>query len=161
MSICQKAGIPWGSFHVSRWPHLRDSPWYSTLTARQKLSICFNMAQKPEHHIVFREIQQTLGRGRSARYNNDGIVIVGTEMPNGITMTFHNRNDPPRLVLGREGLLLQGFPIDVLDAECFTKDGKRIYSETLFQDLAGNMVSTFHTSDAGDSNSNHGRGKLD
>ena len=42
-------------------------------------------------------------------------------------------------------MLLQGFPIAHLDGDSFkavTKDGKRVFSETLFQDLAGNMVST-------------------
>ena len=47
----------------------------------------------------------------------------------------------PRILLGRESLALQGFPIDVLDE--MGDSGKKDYlREPLLTDLAGNMVST-------------------
>ena len=76
MAVCEQYGIPFGTFHVSRWPNLHASPWYSTLSSRQKLSICFSMAQHNDSRIVFRDLQQNgincLGRGRHVGINNAG-----------------------------------------------------------------------------------------
>ena len=45
---------------------------------------------------------------------------------------------PPRCLLGREALALQGFPVNDARTQRIIKD----FSESFLQDLAGNMVST-------------------
>jgi len=45
---------------------------------------------------------------------------------------------PPRCLLGREALVLQGFPVNDKRIQRIIKD----FSESFLQDLAGNMVAT-------------------
>ena len=61
-------------------------------------------------------------------------------MPNQLVFIFYD-NLEPRILLGRESLALQGFPIDVLD-KMGTSPNKDYLKEALLGDLAGNMVST-------------------
>ena len=148
MAICEAHGVEWGSFPASRWPELANSPAFACLSNRQKQAVCFSLAAHPDSKIVFRTIMQTLGQGRTAGRSDDGPykgdVILGTILPNTFMFVF-NGIDPPRYVLGRESLALQCFPIDILGKEGFKKvkeDGSAVFAESLFQDLAGNMVST-------------------
>ena len=74
--------------------------------------------------------------------------MAGTVLPNQMLMAFRQHaggvsalgpaDEPPepRLVLGRENLLLQGFPIDIIEG----MQGN--FKESFLTDLAGNMVST-------------------
>ena len=144
MEFCESRGIPWGTFPVGRWPDLQASPWFETLSSRQKEALCFNLAEYPDKRIVFRNVAQTLGQGRTAGIGLDGKVAVGTVMPSQLTFAFVP-GKLPRRILGRESFLLQGFPIDVLEAECFKrfqKTTKQEFCEGNFQDMAGNMVAT-------------------
>ena len=59
-----------------------------------------------------------------------------TLMPNQV-LFVSDGDKVPRLILGREALALQGFPIDVLDI--MDPDGT-LWSEATLHDLAGNMV---------------------
>ena len=143
MDTCAKHGIAWGTFGVSNWPFLKESPWYSTLCNRQQHALCFSMKENDDARIMFRAVHKTIGRGQHAGKDTTGIVVLGTEMPNQLMFTFAVQ--PPRLVLGRESFWLQGFPIDELEADCFKQvkaHGERVFTESMYQDLAGNMVST-------------------
>ena len=60
-------------------------------------------------------------------------------MPNQVMVVFEPGQEGPRLMLGRESLALQGFPIKIL--ETMDETGK-IWNENTLMSLAGNMVST-------------------
>ena len=68
----------------------------------------------------------------------DNEVIANTCLPQQALMIIDGEREP-RLVLGRESLFLQGFPIDFVD-RIVDRNGQP-FSECLLNDLAGNMVS--------------------
>ena len=87
---------------------------------------------------MLRDCSQSLGRTRVSVFDEGtGRHIAPTVTPGQLMMLFDG-DKSPRLLLGREALWLQGFPIlaksvaPVLESE----------SESFLTDLAGNMVST-------------------
>ena len=140
MEMAESLHIEWGSFPASRWPSLQTSRWFHTLTKRQQAALCFNCAQHDGETVFFRNIAPSFGQGRVAHKGADGRVIAGTIVPNQLVFIFYD-NLEPRILLGRESLALQGFPIDVLD-KMGTSPNKDYLKEALLGDLAGNMVST-------------------
>ena len=82
----------------------------------QQDALSFSLAVDRGDHF-FRDARPSFGRTRvSPSRRAQGIAIAGTCLPNQMLMVFDSK-DPtrePRLVLGRESLLLQGFPIDFL-----------------------------------------------
>ena len=148
IQVCEDAGIPWVTCPVSNWPDVAAPPWYGTLSARQQHAPCFSLKQQPDAGIVFRNIdRRQLGQGRTAGKGPDGKVVLGTISPLRNMFAFTG-DGVPRLVLGRESLALQGFPVMVLDSEAFNRDQPRAkgikpgFMENHLQDIADNMVAT-------------------
>ena len=86
--------------------------------------------------IIVRTIHQSAGH-RLAVKKVDGLGIMHSLMPNQVLFVSKG-GKVPRLLLGREALALQGFPIEVLDI--MDPDGT-LWSEATLHDLAVNMLS--------------------
>jgi hypothetical protein len=128
-------GVPWGSFPPPS--SLKTSPWFSTLTPEQRDALSFSLHYFPKP-LLLRDCGQSLSRVRlSTIEDKTGFHLAPTMMPKQLCMVF-DQVQPPRLLLGREALWLQGFPIG--DAAVARLLGTE--AETFTSDIAGNMVST-------------------
>ena len=87
---------------------------------------------------MLRDCSQSLGRTRVSVFDEETDRHIAPTVTPGQLMMLFDGDETPRILLGREALWLQGFPIleerlaPVLDSE----------SESFLTDLAGNMVST-------------------
>ncbi|CAE7243048.1 unnamed protein product [Symbiodinium sp. KB8] len=93
---------------------LQENPWFGLLTAREKDCLQLSRAAAPQ-----------------ANKNH----IAPTMMPGQLLWT--ELTDPPRLVLGQEALMLQGFPISKFLAQV---DDEQRPTQAFMQDLAGNAM---------------------
>ena len=112
---------------------MKESPWWPTLTAEQQDSLIFSLALDKENKL-YRDVLWSIGKVRVSQIAPSGHVSF-TVMPKQIVMIFPSEGTP-RLQLGREAMLLQGFPLP-------QNLGKSLgeFAESLWHDLAGNMVS--------------------
>ncbi len=131
----QAAGQRWGAQHPP--DRMARSPWYKTLTSREQGCLLFKLAEGGDR--VMWNLSQTVHRISCSKLIVEGDQkrhVAPTLLPNQ-TMWIDIERSQPRVMLGREALLLQGFPLcrvaPLLDAGGF--------SERFLQDLAGNMVS--------------------
>ena len=137
MEVAKQHGVQWGSFPPS--VTLAADAWFQTLTRQQQDVVTYSLKVNPDK-LLFRDVGQSFGQ---ARVSTLAVSADGTEhcaaavLPNQMMMVFADGH-PHRLLLGREALVLQGFP-----------SGKQSLSEliektpeALMADLAGNMVST-------------------
>ena len=139
MEIAQARGVQWGSFSPS--PIMRSDAWFQTLTKQQQDAACFSLKSRPDP-VLFRDVSQSLGQTRlsSTRFaegREEPTHCAATVLPAQSLMVFAP-GQPFRLLLGREALVLQGFPSQ--DATLSKLIGS--FSEVQMADLAGNMVST-------------------
>ena len=123
-------GVSWGETQPPA--EVKDSPWWPTLTAEQQDSCRFSLAMDPRPCLM-RDVLWSIGRVRLSKKEPSGHVSF-TVIPKQVVMLFPD-DRIPRLQLGREAMLLQGFPLPKLDSPI--KD----VSEVMWHDLAGNMVS--------------------
>ena len=93
------------------------------------------MVQYPEETILLRNVTPTLGQWGAVAAGEDGKLVANYTV--GQTMVFDGLKEP-RLLLGQENLLLQGFPINILP----NLPNPKCFSEHLLMDLAGNMCTT-------------------
>ena len=124
-------GLRWGDRQPPK--EMKESPWWQTLTAEQQDSLTHSLAEDKEN-ILLRDVLWSIGKVRRSKKEPSGHVSF-TVMPKQIVMIFPSEGTP-RLQLGREAMLLQGFPLP-------QNLGKSLgeFAESLWNDLAGNMVS--------------------
>ena len=83
--------------------------------------------------MLFRDVRQSCSRMRAPTFGSDGQHLSFTVTPGQVTVVFQEA-EKPRLLLGEEAMVLQGFPIakvsDLVDRT----------SNHVMADLAGNMV---------------------
>ena len=101
----QVHGLRWGDVKVPR--AAQDSPWLTTLSGLQKHALTFSYAEQPEN-IIFRDISQSLSRIRCSRLRGN-CHIAFCQMPAQVVWVEVPKQQQ-RLLLGREALLLQGYP---------------------------------------------------
>ena len=80
-----------------------------------------------------RDVSQSITRIPVSKTTSDGKHLAPTQLPRAITWIEPPVN-MPRLQLGRESLMLQGFPVASASGLVART------SESLMQDLAGNMM---------------------
>ena len=122
-------GLRWGETQPPK--EVGDSPWWPTLSAEQRDSCMFSLAVDDKHYLM-RDLFWSIGKVRTSSFGPSGHVSF-TVLPKQLVMIFPS-DGSPRLQLGREAMLLQGFPLP--------KPGSPIadVSENLWHDFAGNMV---------------------
>ena len=113
-----------------------------TLTAQQRDAVCFSLKTRPAH-ALFRDVSQSLGQTRvsstrsAEKSDEEPTHCASTVLPMQMLMVFAPEQ-PFRLLLGREALVLQGFP----SQDPTLSELIRAFTENQMADLAGNMVST-------------------
>ncbi len=131
----QAAGQRWGAQHPP--DRVAASPWYKTLSGREQGNLLFKLAEGDARAMW--NLSQTVHRVNCSSSTEEGGItrhVAPTMLPGQVLWLDIGHGDP-RLLLGREALLLQGFPLcrvaHLLDSATF--------SERFLQDLAGNMFS--------------------
>ena len=123
-------GVSWSSIQPPE--RLKSSPWFHTLSAQQKqvaaYSLCTDTAP-----VLFRDISQSCGRVRCSMFGDARQHLSFTVTPAQVALVFKD-NETPRLLLGEEAMLLQGFPIAAVS------DLVKNTANHVIADLAGNMV---------------------
>ena len=133
METAQQRGVQWGSFALP--PAVKVDAWYRTLTRQQQDAVAFSLRVNPED-LLFRDVSQSLGQTRLSTRSAEGHCAAAV-LPNQMMMVFAPGH-PFRLLLGREALVLQGFPSE----DPTLSELIAAFSEAQMADLAGNMVST-------------------
>ena len=140
MDAAMQRGVQWGSFGPP--PGAKADAWFNTLTKQQQDAVSFSLRVNPDD-LLFRDVSQSLGLTRlstrsAAQDSANGYRhCAAAVLPNQMMMVF-TAGHPFRLLLGREALVLQGFPSEDPSLSELIASA----SEAQMADLAGNMVST-------------------
>ena len=134
VALCSSRGLDWGSLQAP--PEVRASPWYDTLSSEQRDSLLFSLATRAQSdRTVFRDIGWSPAKVRHSTANDAQKQVATTQLPKQVNWIIDGRN-VPRLQLGREAFLFQGFPT------ARVQQLVDVTSERLMGDIAGNMMST-------------------
>ena len=111
MNKASGLSVPWGTF--SPPADLKESAWFATLTPEQQDALSFSFHQTPGR-LLLRDCRNTLGRVRVSTFDS-GKHRAQTMVPSQLLIVFDGVQ-PPRCLLGREALALQGFPVITMHA---------------------------------------------
>ena len=109
MKFAQSLGVVWSK---PAGPHLQNNPWYHTLNAREKNALPLLQAQMPAKLSMVRDLSQSIARANVQTWQEDVRRHVGPTLLSRMVLWLENHKDPGngRIMLGREALVLQGFP---------------------------------------------------
>ena len=129
--------------HGLRWGEATEgslkSPWFATITPQQRGTLTFSQKKDPGD-VLFRNIGQSAARVIMSTVQ-DGKHVAPTQLPSqllwiepGLAASGQvgSQTNVGRLLLGREALLFQGYPVPLV------KEAVDTTSESLLADLAGN-----------------------
>ena len=138
MQFAPNHRVRWGQAVPAK---LAANQWYQTLGDREQDAL--SLLQQCTPCIVFRDLSQSIVRGNSNTWRQDSSKhVMSTVLPRMI-LWCEAQN---RLVLGREALLMQGFPVQpflqILAARMETMPLAQQWhpSEALMMGLAGNAM---------------------
>ena len=115
--------------------HVQNSPWYPALCPREKAILGFEMQRRPSAMAV--DVGQSIGRERtSLMLEGNHVFGTITSSQRLILVDPEWSGASPRLLLGREALRIQGFPVDLVQRS-ITESGVKASDAFLFG-LAGN-----------------------
>ena len=100
----QAQGLRWGSRILKD-----DSTWLLTLLPRERDALRFGLSS--DGSVLLRNISQGITRLTSSSFSEDLQVHIAPAMLPSQLLWISRPNVPGRLMIGREALLLQGFPI--------------------------------------------------
>ena len=135
ITLFKELGLRWGAVGVP--DAIAQAPWYSTLTNLQQNALTYSYAQEPTG-TLFRDISQSCARVRCSRAGGDGRHLAFCQMPAQVVW-LEPIHGQPRLQLGRESLLIQGYPTAKIPALVART------SEAVMQGIAGNMMASVVT----------------
>ena len=111
--------------------HLQSNPWYHTLGTRERNALPLLQAQMPRRLSMVRDLSQSIGRANAATWQEDTRQHVCPTLLAKMTLWLERSSDgsKARLLLGREALSLQGFPVyaflEVLGSCAFGADEEK------------------------------------
>ena len=110
MKFAQSLQIMWAQ---PAGEHLQNNPWYHTLGNREKNALPLLQAQMPQRLAMVRDLSQSIGRANCATWQDDLRRHVCPTLLSKMTLWLESSTDSSkaRIMLGREALCLQGFPI--------------------------------------------------
>ena len=117
MRMAAALRVKWGQ---GAQPELLKNPWYATLTDREQDAVPLLQAQLPA--TLMRDLSQSISRANAATWKaEDNKHLAPTMLPKmNVWLEPAGHRKVARLMLGREGLLFQGFPallfLEMLDA---------------------------------------------
>ena len=133
------AGLVWGDSTVQ--PSHRQSPWYDVLSDGAKTALTYSLNVNPD--ALVRDIGQSLNRLRYSKVIPDPMEPESfkhrhfSQMPQ--QQGWITRPGcTPRLMIGRESMMIQGFPIMLPGLE----DLLHRTSETTMMSLGGNAMAS-------------------
>ena len=132
ISLFQGSGLRWGDVKVPR--RVRDTPWFETLPLYMRNILTYSCAEHPQPALN-RDIGQSAGRVRYSKALEDGRYLGYCQMPGQVTW-LEPDDQPPRLMLGRESLLLSGYPIAKIPNTVAQT------TELVMQGISGNMMAS-------------------
>ncbi len=137
MKDFRAAGLRYGVHQCT--PRAQASGWYGALTEREQVALAFSQGVEPK--ALARNISQSVTRvPTSTRLPGPGgsgeVQIAPTFLP-GQVLWLELQTQETRLLLGREALAMQGFPIN--ENPALTES----FEESLMQNLAGNAMNVF------------------
>ena len=125
------SGVSWSTVRPPAW--MKTSPWARCVTTQQLHVLSFSL-QTEDKPVLLRDVNGTHTRVRQSVIHEDGKHGTFTMLPQQVCWVFKPGQEP-RLLLGEECMMLQGFPVkQVSDLVAKTP-------QKLLQDIAGNMVS--------------------
>ena len=113
---------------------VKDSPWFQTLSPQMRNVLTYSCAEHPQPALN-RDISQSIVRLRYSRALADGRHLAFCLMPQQVTW-LEPDDQPPRLMLGRESLLLSGYPIAKIPNTVAQ------ITEVVMQGISGNMMAS-------------------
>ena len=137
----EASGIKWGSLAPTE--EMIQSEWYATLSTEQRDSLLYSRAVNPQP-VLYRDLNWSCTKVRRSLIEDSKIGeiqrprhIAATQLPKTYNFISHQGTEgrTARLQLGREALLLHGFPT----ARCEGLVSKS--TDSLMHDLSGNMAS--------------------
>ena len=131
ISSHKKIGIRWGATSVT--PETSASPWFPTLANLQQNVLAYSQAEVST--VLCRDIGQGYHRVRYSKLGQNGVHQFFCQMPAQVVWVERSGMQP-RLLLGSEALLVQGYPTAKIPNLCAG------VSERLKQDIAGNMMAS-------------------
>ena len=126
------AGLRYGVHKCT--PRTQGSPWFGTLTEREQAALAFSQGVEPK--ALARNISQSVTRvptSSTVGEGQDRVHLAPTFLP-GQLLWLELETQEPRVLLGREALAMQGFPVN----ENPKLAGS--FEESLMQNLAGNAM---------------------
>ena len=135
INLYRSHGLRWGE----PTEEAQQSPWFATITPQQRDTLTFSQKKDPGD-VLFRNISQSAARVIMSTIKA-GKHVAPTQLPSqllwiqpGFAASGQVGSDCKvgRLLLGREALMMQGFPVALVKAVADTTP------EGLLQDLAGN-----------------------
>ena len=132
MKVAADKGITWAALQAP--DNLKASPWFLTLSAQQRDVAAYSVATSPGDHLM-RDVSQSLHRVRISCKSTCDRHMAPTLLPHQVMLVFPTDERLPRLLVGHEALLMQGFPVSQ------TPSAMEGSSNALQMDIAGNMVS--------------------
>jgi site-specific DNA-cytosine methylase len=110
MKLAAELRVLWGQ---SAGKRLQANPWYHTLLPREKNALPLLQIQSPASTAMVRDLSQSIQRANSITFQADTRKHVCPTLLSKQAMWVEppGSSSQARLLLGREALLLQGFPI--------------------------------------------------
>ena len=90
---------------------IASNPWFATLTEREKDALPLLQAQLPK--TLMRDLSPSIARANAATWKPEIVKHLAPTMPPKMNVWVEPAGHvkKARLLLGREGLLYQGFPV--------------------------------------------------
>ena len=111
MKFAQDVRVLWGQ---KVGDHLQENPWFHTLGNREKNALPLLQHQHSPKASMIRDLSQSIARANSITWQEDEKRHVGPTLLSRQTLWAEptsNSDFEARLLLGREALRFQGFPI--------------------------------------------------
>ena len=97
--------------------HLQQNPWFHTLTVREKSALPLLQQQLAPKTSMIRDLSQSITRANSVTWQEDALRHIGPTLLSRQMLWAEapaGSSSQSRLMLGREALRLQGFPVMTL-----------------------------------------------
>lgn len=111
MKLAQALRLRWGQ---GAPPELASNPWFQTLTARGQDALPLLQAQMPAEKSMMRDLSQSIFRANANTWKTDAQKHLAPTMLPKMNVWIEpvgHHVKKARMLLGREALLYQGFPV--------------------------------------------------
>ena len=130
--IYNDGGVRWGDADLGQ--ELQANIWYGTLPTGLQAVLKYSRAEVPKGQALLRDISNGINRIRYSKVV-DGRHVAMCQYPEQLVWV-ETADQEPRLLLGVESMMIQGFPVSVVPRLVEST------SDCLLKTLAGNMMAS-------------------